>query len=282
PNLAIEVLSVRVHGPAAPAEIVKAILKANEVRSDLDVLILARGGGSLEDLAAFNDEEVARAVFNSKIPVISAIGHETDFTITDFVADLRAPTPSAAAEMAIPVKSELIARCLQLQERCLRAVQSKVQTLSRQYQAVQTRILRPYRSIQERLLVLDDYEQRLQSGILHHLKNSKIRHIHQERYLYQLNIGSYIVKYKVKYEHMNYKLKQYIQNNIDEHKQKLYRTKTALKALSPMAVLLRGYSITRTIPEKTVLMDAQNAFIGQELEVLLASGAIQVKVQKNN
>ena len=107
PNMQIEVFPVKVQGTGAEDEITEALEMLND-RSGVDVAILARGGGSLEDLQAFNSEHVARAIFAARIPIIAAIGHETDYTIADFVADLRAPTPSAAAELAVPVKFELL------------------------------------------------------------------------------------------------------------------------------------------------------------------------------
>ncbi|MGD2037635.1 MAG: exodeoxyribonuclease VII large subunit, partial [Desulfobacterales bacterium] len=109
PNVNIQVFGVKVQGDGAEAEIAAALEQLNQ-QTDIDVAILARGGGSLEDLQAFNSESVARAVYASEIPTICGIGHETDYTIADFVADLRAPTPSAAAELAVPVKSELLQR----------------------------------------------------------------------------------------------------------------------------------------------------------------------------
>ena len=110
PNVSIQIVPVKVQGVDAVDQIVAAVELIN-VAKDVDVAILARGGGSLEDLQAFNAEPVARAIFASEIPIVSAIGHETDYTISDFVADLRAPTPSAAAELVVPAKSELEKRC---------------------------------------------------------------------------------------------------------------------------------------------------------------------------
>lgn len=118
---------VLVQGTHAPEQIVRAIQKLNEI-SDIDVLIVGRGGGSLEELWAFNDERVVRAVFNSRIPVISAVGHETDYTLTDFAADRRAPTPSAAAEMAVPDKKELVRYIGALHARLTQSVHRKIST----------------------------------------------------------------------------------------------------------------------------------------------------------
>ncbi len=113
PGISIEIVPVKVQGDGSVDDIEKAFRLLND-RNTSDVIILARGGGSLEDLQPFNSERVARAIFTSRIPVVSAVGHETDFTIADFVADLRAPTPSAAAELVSPSRSELVRRCTEL------------------------------------------------------------------------------------------------------------------------------------------------------------------------
>ncbi|MCK7514515.1 MAG: hypothetical protein MZV70_67900 [Desulfobacterales bacterium] len=111
----LQIVPVKVQGAGAEDEIAAALELVN-ARADSDVIILARGGGSLEDLQAFNSEPVAMAIFDSRIPVVSAVGHETDVTIADFIADLRAPTPSAAAELVVPEKIELIRRCSELEQ----------------------------------------------------------------------------------------------------------------------------------------------------------------------
>lgn len=282
PNLDISVFPVRVQGTSAPMEVIKAIGHANQYCNDLDILILARGGGSLEDLAAFNDESVARAIFDSRIPVISAVGHETDYSIADFVADFRAPTPSAAAEIAVPVKAELLARCTELKMRCQRAVRAKIQQCRRQFEDVNTRLMRPIRGIQEKLLIVDDFEQRLQVAMRRLIDGLKLLHYNQIKYLYQINIKDYLIKYASKNEIISYKLLQCIKNIIEKQRKALSRLHVALNALSPMAVLERGYSITRTLDKQNVVINAKDTSIGQELEVLFASSAIQVKVEKNN
>lgn len=281
-NLDISIFPVRVQGSSAPMEIIKAINNANQHCQDLDLLILARGGGSLEDLAAFNDESVARAIFDSRIPVISAVGHETDFSIADFVADYRAPTPSAAAEIAVPVKSELLARCMELKMRCLRAAQAKVLQCRRYFEDVNTRLMRPRRGIQEQLLLLDDLEQRLQAAMKRFIGGLKLVHLNQSKYLYKINIKDYMIKYKSKNEIIRYKLLQSMKIYLGQQAKALSRLRATLEALSPLAVLSRGYSITRTLDNQHIVMNAKETSIGQRLEVLFANSAIQVKVEKNN
>jgi len=126
PNINVLILSVRVQGDGAADEIVQAINTFNE-HSGVDVLILARGGGSIEDIWSFNEEKVARAIFSSSIPIISGIGHETDFTIADFVSDLRAPTPSAAAELAAPLLDDMLLSISETQSRLIRSMKNQLE-----------------------------------------------------------------------------------------------------------------------------------------------------------
>lgn len=160
PDMDVDILPVRVQGDGAEKEIADAIGMANQF-SRCDLIVLARGGGSFEDMAAFNSEAVARAIFGSQKPVVSAIGHETDFTISDFVADLRAPTPSAAAEMAVPVKVELQSRCLELYQRSRRILRRSVEAQANRLAQAQKTLPRLARHLQDYQLHADDLLERL-------------------------------------------------------------------------------------------------------------------------
>lgn len=159
-NVHIEIFPVRVQGEGAAQEIVSAIRLMN-IRADADVAILARGGGSLEDLSAFNTETVARAICVSKIPIISAVGHETDFTIADFVADLRAPTPSAAAELVVPLKDELRRRCLELESTLKHRLYAQIESYRNILSDMAKRLIHPRKNIQNLRVKLDDTAERL-------------------------------------------------------------------------------------------------------------------------
>ena len=167
PNCYIRLLPVPVQGPGAAKEIVKGIETMNEKKL-ADVIILARGGGSLEDLWPFNEEIVARAIYNSEIPIISAVGHETDFTIADFVSDLRAPTPSAAAELANPDIYELKNKINTLNERARLSLMKKLELMKMKYQSLMNSkvFTDPIQNMQNNYLRIDGFIKRLENSIV--------------------------------------------------------------------------------------------------------------------
>ena len=166
PNVYIKLLPVPVQGPGAAEQIADKIRIMNEKKL-ADVLIIGRGGGSLEDLWPFNEEIVARAIYNSEIPIISAVGHETDFTIADFVADLRAPTPSAAAELAVPDIFEVKQKIINYQDRSKLALKKKIEIMKLRFEKVmKSRIFTdPMRKVMDNSIILDDYMKRLENAM---------------------------------------------------------------------------------------------------------------------
>lgn len=177
PNVYIKLLPVPVQGEGAAEKIVDAINLMNEKKL-ADVIILARGGGSLEDLWPFNEEIVARAIYNSELPVISAVGHETDFTIADFVADLRAPTPSAAAELAVPNIADISLKLEQYRNRYKLALKKKVEFMRLRYEkCMNSRVFKePLQKINEKYIMIDMKVKRMQNSIVN-LYNSKKTHL---------------------------------------------------------------------------------------------------------
>lgn len=228
PNVHIEVIPVKVKGKGADKEIVSAVELLN-MRGDSDVAILARGGGALEDLQAFNSENVARAVFLSEIPIISAVGHETDVTIADFVADFRAPTPSAAAELVVPLKDNLVRECKGLSA------------------ALASRF---YRDIERRRTLVNDLTERLTDP------KRKIQNL------------------RLKADDLANRLVRIFMNDMRQRRERLSWRTDRLKALSPLAILTRGYSIARTIPGATVVRNSEEVSKGQNLEIMLAEGSL--------
>ena len=166
PNVYIKLLPVPVQGPGAAEQIADKIRIMNEKKL-ADVLIIGRGGGSLEDLWPFNEEIVARAIYDSEIPIISAVGHETDFTIADFVADLRAPTPSAAAELAVPDIFEVKQKIINYQDRSKLALKKKIEIMKLRFEKImKSRIFTdPMRKIMDDSIILDDYMKRLENAM---------------------------------------------------------------------------------------------------------------------
>ena len=178
PNVYIKLLPVPVQGEGASKKIVYGIERMNKEKI-ADVIILARGGGSLEDLWPFNEEIVARAIYDSQIPIISAIGHETDFTISDFVADLRAPTPSAAAELAVPDVKELKLKLEIYEKRLKQNLLKKAQLMRLRYEkCLSSRVLKePLQKINEKYMIIDSEIKVIQNKIETKIKNSKLEYI---------------------------------------------------------------------------------------------------------
>ena len=278
-NLHLEIIPVKVQGYGAENEIISAIEMIN-TRCDSDVAILARGGGSLEDFHAFNSEDVARVVFASKIPIISAVGHETDFSITDFVADFRAPTPSAAAELAVPVKKELMLKISNLSEILTKRFLRYFGHLRTFLNAMSNRMIHPKRTIVDLMLKTDDMLDRLNRAF----KNSFRKHHEQlwwriER-LFSNNPLKQIKLLKNKLDIKNTNIQIYTQILLNSKRSKLRELEAKLHTLSPKAILGRGYSITRTIPDATVVRDPLELSIGQDLEVMVAGGSFICTVKR--
>ena len=177
PGIEIRVWPVKVQGPGAAAEISDAIRGFNELAPDTDVLLVGRGGGSIEDLWAFNEEPVARAIAESDIPVISCVGHETDTTIADFVADLRAPTPSAAAEMAVQEKSAVLDRIAELVDAMAQDLHDSIESLGRRlaYAAAHPFLQDPRRMWEQRVQRVDDLSMRLPEALRRRLETLGLR-----------------------------------------------------------------------------------------------------------
>lgn len=281
-NLHIQIIPTKVQGHDAADEIVAALELLN-TRQEADVAILARGGGSLEDLQAFNSEKVARAIFTSKIPIISAIGHETDYTISDFVADRRASTPSAAAALVVPEKSELERRC----HEALMHLRSKwlyyFDRLSLKINKLSEQLIDPRRKFGDYRLRLDDFFTRL-----HKLLILRIRREREFLGFWQDRLGVntpslLLVNAKKKLEQTNYNLLRSLSIYKYSKQIKIRELTAKLEALNPLAILARGYSVTRTLPDATIVKDSQDVALEQELEVLLDKGRLfcQVKGKSN-
>jgi len=281
PSVDILVAPVRVQGAEAPHEIIRAIADMQAVEN-IDVIIIARGGGSLEDLAPFNDEGVARAIFRSLIPIISAVGHEIDFTIADFVADLRAPTPSAAAELAVPVRRELVASLETLVMRLINHLRRMLATLREQVTLSGGRVKDPKRRIADLRLLIDDRLERLKLNLDYKkaiqgpkLNNLEVR-LHHANPLVKIRDHRFILEIVRKnmiagWHDMAERLRVRLETNI-----------AVLDTLSPLAVLKRGYSIVRKLPEGVIVKEAALVAVGSSVDVRVSSGSFQAKVTDIN
>jgi len=279
PNLRVDIHPVKVQGEGSEAQIVEAFDIATK-RNLADLVILARGGGSLEDLQAFNSEPVARAIFDCPLPVISAVGHETDYTIADFVADLRAPTPSAAAELAVPVKAELVDLIVQYRQVLSRLMRQAVELRTRRLEDLHNRLKDPRRIIQDARIKVDDYTERLARVFSARLALSREKLAHRQDNLFRVSPQQQLLYFKEKLEQLNSNLKIYI-DNIFKEKSSLYREATArLKTLDPSATLKRGYSITRIRENRQIVMDPDQVADGQMLDINVAQGTFGARVDK--
>lgn len=278
-NLPLKVVPVRVQGESAPREIIQALTWLNDIET-CDVIVLARGGGSIEDLWAFNDEQVARTIFASRIPVVSAIGHETDFTIADFVADLRAPTPSAAAEMVVPSKAELQTRIDLLKRKLYVSTISILKLLGKQMYGLHHRIVHPKRRIQDWRMRQDDLSIRLTATINAALTRKKERVAFRREMMLQGMPAKKIAALRMRLDHLRQALTGEIFYGLQDRKNFLVKNRAMLDAFNPLAILQRGYSITRSLPDRTIVRDTSAVKTDQQLEVVLANGKLQVTVNE--
>lgn len=246
PAIRVTLFPVQVQGTDAPAAIVKAIATANRRAAEfgLDVLIVGRGGGSLEDLQAFNEEGVARAIHASQLPIVSAVGHETDFTIADFVADLRAPTPSAAAEVLSPDQAEFLQTFAGFEQVFGKQIKARLQLANQQLVWQIKQLKHPGRRLQEHAQTLDILEGRLVRATRHHISHTghALQGLHQ-RLLLQSPRNT-IQRYALRQDALVRRLQQALKQGLKERHTRIGQLAHSLDSISPLSTLQRGYSIT--------------------------------------
>ncbi len=280
PNLHFQVIPTKVQGDDAADEIADALSGLNRSEDSTDVVILARGGGSLEDLWAFNSEKVARAIYNLKIPIVAAVGHETDITIADFVADLRAPTPSAAIEMVLPDKQHLLDQVHQLTASLNRNMRSILDNGRTRLIDATQRLQHPAKRFQDTRLRVDELLFRLKAQtqkILKHARTeleSNATRLHKHSPLQQTKLLHKYLEQNVQ------RLNRAVKAVSDANTSRLASLTGTLKALDPLAILARGYSITRTVPDAQIVRDQAAVQVGQELEVKLHKGHLKVAINQ--
>ena len=278
PAANIELWPVQVQGQGAAQQIADAIGRAGRSGRH-DLLIVGRGGGSLEDLWPFNEEVVARALAACPVPTISAVGHETDTTVADLVADVRAPTPSAAAEIASANAAELMQTLDGVQRRLLRAMQLQLRHLQQQVQLTGNRIRHPKEQLQNRAQRLDHLELRLQSAVRGHLQarhrdldsaRRAFSHCHPERNL---------ADSQKKLLQASRELTDSMQTLLQRRGEQLSHAGQLLNNVSPLAVLQRGYAIVQD-EQRQVIKDAGALQPGQRLFTRVASGQFSAIVEE--
>lgn len=281
PAIPVIIYPTSVQGQTAKSAIVAAIHSANE-RQECDVIILARGGGSLEDLWAFNEEIVARAIFHSNIPIITGIGHEIDFTIADFVADLRAATPSAAAEHAVPEQREWLQRWKQLDNLLIQRFQSKRQQYQQRADWLDKRLQQqhPQQQLLRNAQTLDHLELRLQNALQTRLQRLQAKINQQQAKLWQHSPSAKISRYQQQQHFLWQRAQQAIKQTLARDHQKLAAQAQTLQALSPLATLERGYAIVQRTPNDEVITNSQTLKIGDLLQTRFAQGRMISQVQE--
>lgn len=272
PSIPVIIYPIPVQGEDAPPAIVKMLLKANQ-RNECDVLIVSRGGGSLEDLWAFNDEKVARAIFKSKIPVVCGVGHEVDITIADFVADVRAPTPSAAAELVSPDRDEWLNLIDQVGNRLFKTINLRLSNAKQQVQWLEKRIIHPQQRIERIAQRLDELEQRLRHvfKIRHQSYFAKLVTLNTQ--LQRYNPSHRIEKLLLQQSALQDRMNKAMRRQLEQARNKLNNLSRALDAISPLATLGRGYAIVKS-SKGTIIKNATQLKPGEEITTQVEKGVI--------
>ena len=279
PTIHVLIAPVQVQGGSAGRQIAEALNALNDL-SFVDVIIVGRGGGSWEDLWSFNEEIVVRAIAASHVPVVSAVGHEIDVTLADFVADLRAPTPSAAAEAVVPVLAEIVERLRELTVRTgqvmLRHCAFERQRLDAGIRGVTDVRFR----LQEAAQRTDDMVDRLRE-MLQQLLTAGRERVHEvQRDLSGLNPILAIKQGLATVPQFSKRIEGQMGVILAQHRHRVHATLAQLNTLSPLAILGRGYSILQTVPAGQILHRANDVEVGQELEAQLASGRLSCMVTR--
>lgn len=279
PAVDILIAPVRVQGEEAASEITQA-LHNFQALGGIDVIIIARGGGSLEDLAPFNSEALAREIFRCPIPVISAIGHETDYTISDFVADLRAPTPSAAAELVVPDKNELSSKVSGYRQRladaCSRLLKKRLMFLT----DLRRRLKDPRRLITDWRIHCDELRERLK-GAWRREKQSLAGKLRQlELALHNQNPQRQIAAKRILLGNLKKDITIIHCRMMKARAERIQKNTAVLNSLSPLNVLGRGYSITRRPATGLIVRSAETLSENDDIHIQLAQGSILAKVKK--
>jgi exodeoxyribonuclease VII large subunit len=278
-RLNLLVYPATMQGANCAASVAAGVRWFNANRSLADVIVIARGGGSMEDLAGFNDEALARVIAASEIPVVSAIGHETDFTIADFVADLRAPTPSAAAELVTAAQHRIEERVQSLAARVHRAGRFHLMHARQRYArlSAESVLTRLHDAVSRRDQRIDELRLRLESATARRLRLPGARLNALSERLQRQDVSLRIARVERRLQQANARLERAASQILAPRRNRLSRAGARLEALSPLAVLSRGYAIVYAV-DGTVLRAASETAAGQKIHARLSQGSLEAQV----
>jgi exodeoxyribonuclease VII large subunit len=279
PQANITLYPVLVQGKDAASSVVKAIGVMNRL-AEVDVIIVGRGGGSLEELWAFNEEIVARAIYHSEIPIISAVGHETDFTIADFVADLRAATPTAAAELAVPNMADVKAKLQQIERQLRQSLRQRLSYYRERLGALQRSpvLVHPRRTLLQHTERLDKLQQQLTRAVWSGVKlsNEQKSRVHQS--LLRFNPKDQVAAVKKQREKNEHQLQMAMQSILKMNKNQLGTAIKQLDALSPLKVMSRGYSLVYDEQEQHLIKSISEVQLGDLVKIRVNDGQFDAQV----
>ena len=281
PSIDVIIYSAQVQGEAAVAQLCQALQVANQ-RQEVDVIILGRGGGSLEDLWCFNSEVLARSIFASRLPIISAVGHEVDVSIADFVADLRAPTPSAAAELVSRDQNSLNLAIINLREGLVKQLASKLQTWRATQHLMEQRLQQnhPHKRLQQQVQRVDQLTQRLERQMQGRLKLAQTQVDHLQQRLMQHTPAKWLALQTQQFTQLNKRLMQQWRSLLTSKQQRLSTLGHLLDTVSPLANLGRGYSISfkAEAQQRQIVRSVTALTVGDALVTRLADGEVHSKI----
>jgi exodeoxyribonuclease VII large subunit len=279
PAIDVVIYPVPVQGAGAAVAIVRSIAIA-DARRECDALILARGGGSLEDLWVFNEESVARAIYACGLTIVTGIGHESEFTSADRVADRRAPTPSAAAELRSPDRSELLGRIDALARRLRQLQEARLRHMRDNLAWVSRRLIHPRRRVQDLAQRLDDLAGRLHRGALACVRDKQMRFAPIAARLQQHSPVQAIALRQASCEQLGRRLNSAAFRYVGTLNARMSLLSRALHAVSPLATIERGYAIVTTLPDGSLVRDAKTLQAGDRIAVRLARGRVHSLVEE--
>jgi len=278
PATPITLYPAAVQGEQAPKQLIEMIQHATEDQR-CDALIITRGGGSIEDLWAFNDEALARAIYHCPIPIISAVGHEIDYTISDFVADQRAPTPSAAAEIISPDQHALAQHFQRLAQQLQRNIQKNIAEKVQQLSWIKQRVQHPRQQLLEQSQRLDEIERRLVSAYQQHLDRGQQKVALFIARILQNSPQHHLKNHTLRFQQLEQRLHHSCQQQLKQRQQMLAQQAHQLQAISPLATLSRGYAIAKEGANGNIVRSASQVKTGDKINLQLDKGRLDLIIE---